>query len=412
MNVPINHPVAEIFSQGEEVITGQVTDTNAAWLSQRLVEMGFVISRHTAVGDKLLDLISLLTEISQRADFCICSGGLGPTIDDLTTEAVSLAFDRPLQLDPVALEQIEQYFLGRNRVMAESNRKQAYFPEGAIRLDNAWGTAPGFAIQHKRCWFVFVPGVPTEMRHMFNEQIKDDLFKRFVLQSDKLYTLQTVGIGESELQQKINTFTLPDNVQLSFRATAEQVQTKLLFPSAMTEVLINSCVTELSVMIGDAVFAIDKPNQHPTDLIAVIDQLMQKNIWTLSVFETISQGLIAAKCIGQEWLQSTQYIKTIGEWNTEQQGDLSDIAQSIAQQIKAKQATDLLLLQLYQGTQQQFQDKQQSIVIYNVLITPQGMYQNTTTVAGPIKRKQNQSAIRALDLLRRVLQNCAINTIK
>ena len=134
----MSHPVAEIFSQGEEVITGQVADTNAAWLSQRLVQMGFVIARHTAVGDKLQDLCDLLLEISGRADFCLCTGGLGPTIDDLTAQAVAKAFDCPLQLDPVALAQIERYFLNRNKVMADTNRKQACFPKGVMRLDNAW----------------------------------------------------------------------------------------------------------------------------------------------------------------------------------------------------------------------------------------------------------------------------------
>jgi competence/damage-inducible protein CinA-like protein len=168
----MNHPLAEIFSQGEEVINGQIADTNAAWLSQRLVEMGFVISRHTAVGDKLEDLISLLKEISHRADFCICTGGLGPTIDDLTAEAVAQAFDKPLELDTTALAQIKRHFSSRNKVMAESNRKQAYFPKGAVRLDNTVGTAPGFALQVRRCWFVFVPGVPSEMRQLFNELIK------------------------------------------------------------------------------------------------------------------------------------------------------------------------------------------------------------------------------------------------
>ncbi len=83
-----NQPIAEIFSQGEEVICGQVADTNAAWLSEQLVQMGFVINRHTAVGDKLQDLVALLDEISFRTDLCICTGGLGPTLDDLTAEAV------------------------------------------------------------------------------------------------------------------------------------------------------------------------------------------------------------------------------------------------------------------------------------------------------------------------------------
>jgi len=394
----MKNPIAEIFSQGEEVITGQVADTNAAWLSQQLVDMGFTIARHTAVGDKLEDLITLLKEIAQRADICICTGGLGPTIDDLTAEAVAIAFDSPLTLDEQALMQIENYFAGRQKKMADINRKQAYFPQAATRIDNEWGTAPGFAIKHQQCWFVFVPGVPTEMRNMFREQIKKQLQTQFKLKTDQLFIIKSVGMGESDLQQKINDFSLPDKVQLSFRATAEEVQTKLLFPADTenTEV-----VDQLIQLIGDAVFICDKPGQSSTSFMQVIDQLMQQQQLTLTVLETATQGLIAAKCIGYDWLQSSNYQQIQRSDNE----NIEDVAIEIAEQLQQVNNTDLILVQLYQGNKSQFQDKKQSIVIYNVLITPEGMLQNTHILAGSIKRKQNQAAIRALDLLRRFLQN-------
>lgn len=407
----MKHPLAEIFSQGEEVISGQVADTNAAWLSQQLVEMGFVISRHTAVGDKLEDLIELLVEISMRADFCICTGGLGPTVDDLTAEAVANAFDCPLTLDSTALAQIEHYFLNRNRVMAESNKKQAYFPQGAIRIDNDWGTAPGFAIQKNRCWFVFVPGVPTEMKNMFIEQIKAELEQRFVLKKDKLIAIKSIGIGESDLQQKLNDFTLPDNVQLSFRATTDEVQTKLLFPAETTDSNIKNCVDQLVEKIGDVVYAVDDLSKSSTGILTVISQLMAQNNWTLSVLETASQGLIAAKCIGQSWLIESKYQQFLAGIDP-RQDDLSALALSTAQQLKQNTEADLMMLQIHSADKSQFQDKQKSIVLYNVLITPNGTYQNTSTVSGSMTRKQNQAAIRALDLLRRVLQQRAINPTK
>ncbi len=406
----MNHPIAEIFSQGEEVINGQVADTNAAWLSQQLVEMGFVIARHTAVGDKLADLIQLLNEISQRADVCICSGGLGPTIDDLTAAAVANAFNRPLQLDPVALAQIADYFSNRQRSMAEINRKQACFPQDAVRIDNAWGTAPGFALQHQRCWFVFLPGVPTEMKNMFDAHIKSQLQNRFVLQADKLVAIKSVGIGESDIQQILNMLSLPDKVQLSFRATTDEVQTKLLFPVATADSVIKTCVEQVVAKIGDAVFAVDQADQPASDLVSVIAQLMIEQNRTLSIIETATQGLIAAKCIGQEWLLSSSYQHSIrlliNALDIAVQDDSAKIAVEIAEKLKQKQLCDLVLVQLYQGDKNQFQDKEQSIVLYNALLTPHGIYQNTIAVGGPVKRKQNQAAIRALDLLRRYLQQC------
>jgi nicotinamide-nucleotide amidase len=126
------NPSLEIFSQGEEIVTGQVLDTNAVWLSQKAVVMGFNVTRHTAVGDKLADLVQSLLDISNRADCCICTGGLGPTSDDLTAEAVAKAFGLPLVFDEIAYGQIEQFFRNRNRAMPECNRKQAMLPQGSI----------------------------------------------------------------------------------------------------------------------------------------------------------------------------------------------------------------------------------------------------------------------------------------
>jgi Predicted nucleotide-utilizing enzyme related to molybdopterin-biosynthesis enzyme MoeA len=118
------NPTLEIFSQGEEVVTGQIVDTNAAWLSEQVVAMGFTVTRHTAVGDKLDDLIALLREISVRADCCICTGGLGPTSDDLTAEAVAKAFGLPLEFDAVAFEQIKRFYAqksGHARIESETS---------------------------------------------------------------------------------------------------------------------------------------------------------------------------------------------------------------------------------------------------------------------------------------------------
>jgi competence/damage-inducible protein CinA-like protein len=389
----MKHPIAEIFSQGEEVISGQVTDTNASWLSQQLVQMGFEISRHTAVGDKINDLVKLLQEISYRADLCICTGGLGPTIDDLTAEAVAQAFDAPLHLDSVALAQIEQYFSTRKKAMAESNRKQAYFPSNAVRIDNEHGSAPGFSIKQNKCWFIFLPGVPSEMKGMFKQHIQDQLSNNFTLQTDKLIIIKTMGIGESDLQQKLNNSSLPDHVQLGFRATTDEVQTKLLFPADMPEATINNSVNKVVALLGDFVFTVNDSRQEAS-LVSVINQLMIEKQYTLSILETASQGLIAAKCIGYEWLLDSSFKRISNE-----QENLADKANTIAHQLKQTQITDIILVQLYQ------QNTDNSIVLYNTLLTPQGTFQNTYTVSGSIHRKQNQAAIRALDLLRRFLQN-------
>lgn len=408
--IPTMNPTLEIFSQGEEVVTGQIVDTNAAWLSEQVVNMGFTVTRHTAVGDKLNDLIALLREISVRADCCICTGGLGPTGDDLTAEAVAKAFDLPLEFDDVAFEQIKRFFTLRNRVMPESNRKQAMFPKGATRIDNAWGTAPGFSLQAGRCWFAFVPGVPFEMRCLFLESIRPALASRFVLQPGKLITFKTLGIGESAIQERVAALEIPVQVQLGFRASPDDVQTKLLFPFDYPESGIAALIAKVAAELGDHVFAVDGLGRASGDLVFTVDQLMTAGNYTLAVVETASQGLLAAKCIGSSWLLETRYEQSLARLGQKlgvniNIDDLMASAQTIASEIRKTGTADFVLVQLYAGDNQTFHDKDQSIILYNALLTGDGFHQTTHSVAGPINAKQNQAALLALDLLRRYLQH-------
>ena len=400
------NPTLEIFSQGEEIVTGQTVDTNAAWLSQQAVACGFTVTRHTAVGDKLDDLIALLQDIAQRADCCICTGGLGPTSDDLTAIAVAQAFDCPLVFDAVAYEQISRFFAHRNRPMPESNRKQAMLPQGAERIDNDWGTAPGFALKHGRCWFAFLPGVPMEMKHLFQERILPTLADRFSLRPGLLVTFNTLGLGESAIQELIDPIEIPASVQLGFRAGADDVQTKLLFPSDYPKTAMTALVAEFAEQLGDYVFAIDGLGEPTGDLVFEIDKRMTVGKLTLAVMETASHGLLAAKCLGSDWLLSASYEQsTAGSAATTDPENLMDTAEALAIDRQKTSGADLVLVQLYAGDKAALHDKNKSIVVYNALLTGSGFRLATHSIAGPIKRKQNQAALLALDLLRRYLQH-------
>lgn len=401
--------IAEIFSQGEEVVCGQIVDSNAAWLSQHLVELGFAVKRHTAVGDDLADLAALVREIAGRADCCICTGGLGPTVDDLTAEAVSLAAGQELVFDEEAMKQIEAYYARRGRPMPPANRKQALLPQDALRIDNPIGTAPGFALKIQRCWFVFLPGVPSEMKVMF-PQVSEELRRRFELRPDSLVTLRSVGIGESAIQQRLQDIELPAGVQLGFRAMADEVQTKLLFPAAFDTDLRRDCVQQLAAVIGDHVFAIDTPEQTQGDLVGVIGKAMAERGLTLSVVETASQGLIAAKCIGHDWLRFAQFSANIAitaeKWGCRYFADDPALsAAELARCLQQRQAIAWQLVQLYRGS---MTDRDAPIVLYNALQTPAGLQQTSMTVAGTVQTKQNQAALMVLDLLRRTLQTTCL----
>jgi len=403
-------PIAEIFSQGEEIVCGQTVDSNAAWLSQQLVELGFTLKRHTVVGDNLHDLIALFSEIAERADCCICTGGLGPTVDDLTAEAVSAASGLPLQFDEQAFAHIQQYYACRNRMMPPANRKQAMLPHSSLRIDNAYGTAPGFALPFKRCWFVFLPGVPSEMKQMFDALVRQQLQQHFPLQPDGLVTLRSIGIGESAIQQSLDDMPLPDDVQLGFRAAPDEVQTKLLFPSGFPEARKQACVADVAARIGDYVFAIDGLNEKQGDLLEVVAAAMSEKRYSLALLETASQGQLAAKCLGRDWLTRVEinldWGRTAGSWQAGPgAGDCLQIARVWAEQLKAQSQTDFALVQLYSSSTNDYQDKDKPLVLYNAVATPKGVVATQLNAHGTLKHKQNQAALLALDLLRRYLQN-------
>jgi competence/damage-inducible protein CinA-like protein len=404
------NPKLEIFSQGEEIVTGQTVDTNASWLSQQAVQLGFTVVRHTAVGDKLEDLIQLLTDIAARADCCICTGGLGPTTDDLTAEAVAQAFRRPLKFDSIAFAQMQQFFANRNKTMPESNCKQAMLPQHAERIDNEWGTAPGFALQQGRCWFVFLPGVPSEMRSMFLEKIQPGINKRFSLKPGKLITLKTIGIGESDIQERIKSVIVPESVQLGFRADSDEVQVKLLFPSDYPEPFVVTLLSDMLAKLGAYVFTVDGYSSEVTgDLAFVVDELMRQAKHTLAVIETASQGLLAAKCIGSPWLLEARYVQRIEKLAEKLASpiaadDLTATAKAFAVATQKSSGADMVLVQIYAGNAEQFHSKEHVIQLFTVLLHGEHFETARHTLAGPAKRKQNQSALLALDLLRRYLQ--------
>lgn len=198
---------AEIISIGDELTSGNRLDTNSQWLSQQLGILGITTVFHTTIGDSLLDNVDAFRIAASRADIVISSGGLGPTADDLTREAISIAFNRPLEFRSEAFEHIEGLFKKRNREMPERNRVQAMFPEGSDIIPNPHGTAPGIdlsVIVNDRQSHIFaLPGVPAEMKEMVDATVVKTLVQRLGAGKKRWYyrTLKVFGIGESDVEK-------------------------------------------------------------------------------------------------------------------------------------------------------------------------------------------------------------------
>jgi len=396
--------VAEIFSQGDEVVTGEIADTNAAWLSRELTVLGFDVARHTAVGDRLDALVDLLREIAGRADLCICTGGLGPTCDDLTAEAVSRAFGLPLELDEDALAQVEAYFMRFGRAMPEVNKKQSLLPYGSERLDNLWGTAPGFALQAGRCRFVFMPGVPGEMKAMFRRWIEPDLHRRFRLFPPRLVVLDTVGLGESSLQERLDRIALPPEVKLGFRAGGPENRVKLLFPANFPEAELNDIVKRAADAIGDAVFSIGGLDEAESDLASVVGRELAARRSTLYAVETLSGGKLANRCAGEPWFCGAVVIPDSADlcryFGIQPSDDLAQAAPRIIPRLRM-QGADHVLAQIARYDRERLHDEAGTVDVRFILAAPDGVWQQTQSIGGNIKRKQSTAAALSFDLLRR-----------
>ena len=221
---------AYILSTGDEVLLGDIVDTNSSFLCRSLKDMGIEVDKIIAVGDSVDSISANIKDISEHTDICLVTGGLGPTKDDMTALACSKAADDTLELKSDALESMKSYFKLRGFKFTSDNEKQAKLPSKAKMIENHNGTAPGFYININRCLFFFMPGVPSEMRLMLKEQVKKILVNRFNL-SDKILIarLTLFGLPESKagflLKEFENNFP---QMRLGFRADFLLIEVKIV----------------------------------------------------------------------------------------------------------------------------------------------------------------------------------------
>jgi len=223
----------EMLSTGDEVLHGQIVDTNAAWLADILFQQGLPMTSRTTVGDSLESLIDTLQTRSHEADVLIVNGGLGPTSDDLSALAAARACGVELEMQQDWLAQMEAWFASRGRVMAASNRKQAEIPANAELIDNPVGTACGFALQLNRCWIFFTPGVPSEFKVMVEQQIIPRLKAKFSPPEPPIcLRLTTFGRGESDIAAELEPLALPEGVVMGYRSSMPIIEIKLTGPAS------------------------------------------------------------------------------------------------------------------------------------------------------------------------------------
>ncbi|MXM36886.1 nicotinamide mononucleotide deamidase-related protein YfaY [Klebsiella pneumoniae] len=278
----------EMLSTGDEVLHGQIVDTNAAWLADFFFNQGLPLTRRNTVGDDLDALVAILRERSEQADVLIVNGGLGPTSDDLSALAAATAKGEGLILHPEWLETMTRFFAERGRPMAESNRKQAEIPASAEMINNPVGTACGFAIQLNRCLMFFTPGVPSEFKVMVEQEILPRLRQRFTLPDPPVcLRMTTFGRSESELAQSLNPLTLPPGVVMGYRSSMPIIELKLTGPANQLDAML-ALWPEVRKVAGDSLIF-----EGTEGLPAQIARWLQERQLSLTLSEQFTGGLLA-----------------------------------------------------------------------------------------------------------------------
>jgi nicotinamide-nucleotide amidase len=306
---------AEIIVTGDEILSGRILDTNSQWLSIRLESLGIRVLYHTAVGDELDAITQVFRIAMDRADVVISTGGLGPTEDDLTREGLAEAVGRPLKEDAQILEHLRNLFARRNRPFTEGHRKQARFPEGSRPIPNYFGTAPGIAMEVPRpgrgSAFVYcLPGVPAEMREMWNTSVEGMVLKASGGDSVILHrSINTFGRPESEVEGMLRElFVRGNNPRVGINASEGTIILRVAARGKTEEEcrqLMEPVIRKIYDTLGDLVFGENEEGlQH-----AVIG-LLRKHQKRLAVVEWGTKGLVSS------WLgevpEQTPYF--VGGW--------------------------------------------------------------------------------------------------
>jgi nicotinamide-nucleotide amidase len=286
--------IAEIMATGEEIRSGALIDSNSAYIAEKLEENGVAVSRHISVGDDLDHLVAVFKEIGNRADIAVVTGGLGPTSDDLTSAAAARAIGVTLDLNPSALESVENFFKARQREMNPASRKQAFLPAGAKCLQNPVGTAPGFGLKIDRCLFFFLPGVPGEMRRMLADVVMPQIIE-LIGNKRRFYrtrSLSTFGLTESQTFERIVGLeeAFPQ-ISLGLQVRFPAIQVKLYANDTDDQQLndhLAAAVEWVIEKLGNKVFS-----QQGDPMEQAVGHLLRKRKATLALAESCTGGLIA-----------------------------------------------------------------------------------------------------------------------
>ena len=406
---------AEVIAIGSELLLGQIIDTNSSYIAKRLAENGIELVQTTTVGDDLRQMKEVIRGAASRSQIVITTGGIGPTEDDLTREAIAEGFQRPLTFQPHLMEQIETLFKKRGFRMAENNRKQAYIPEGSIPIENPKGTAPGFIVEHSNGSIISIPGVPPEMEYLMENTVIPYLRKRFDLKHEVIQyrVLRACGLGESAIGLQIKDLmkegqdpsvgTLASIGDIRIRITAKADN-----PEEASN-LIQKMEQEIRKRLGILIYGVDNETLHGN----IAKELEKLNL-TLSVVETFTGGTISQKLASTNSNSFVQGVVLPSETSQSQflslslkeidslRGDSKRFTDSLAQKARNEFKTDIGLAMFGKIAEKQGEGEYRIETFYS-LSTSTGIENQEYLLGGELWMVRERAAIIALDMLRKYL---------
>ncbi|MBC7744023.1 MAG: competence/damage-inducible protein A [Flavobacterium sp.] len=285
--------LAEIITIGDEILIGQIVDTNSAWMAQKLNEAGIRIKQITSVSDDREHILQALNLATERADLVIITGGLGPTKDDITKKTLAEFFKTTMRLDEEALENVKNIFSKYKAPLLEVNVQQANVLENSVTLQNKNGTAPGMWIEHNNKIYVSLPGVPFEMMYLMEEEVIPRIISTYSLPIIYHHTILTAGIGESMIAEEISDIEdgLPSHIKLAYLPKLGVVRLRLSGYASDKEILMSeiSAISKKIVeriadyVIIEADVALEK---------SILDYMQLRNL-TLTVAESCTGGALS-----------------------------------------------------------------------------------------------------------------------
>lgn len=284
---------AKIITIGDEILIGQITDTNSAWMAEEITSMGFQVAEMVTVSDEAAHITQAVHEALATCDLVLITGGLGPTKDDLTKDVLASYFDSEMVFNQEVFEDIERLFRSKGRTLSDLNRSQAEVPAACEAVRNSRGTAPGMWFDRNGKVLVSMPGVPYEMKGMMEDVVMPKLRNRFQLPHIYHRTILTQGIPESLLAHKLTEWedALPESIKLAYLPSAGLVRLRLSATGSNLNELekrIDDRVQTLRAILGDAIFGEGK-----TTLEETVGELLKQRGETVFTAESCTGGNIA-----------------------------------------------------------------------------------------------------------------------